>query len=89
MSEANPESERLGAERIRSLLPAFEPHLTVQQIAKMWNLSPDAICRMFRSEPGVVQIKRERNGPKRRRYISPRIPQSVAERVHRRLSLVR
>jgi hypothetical protein len=88
MSEVDPKSERVGAERIRPVLPAFEPHLTAQQIAKMWNLSPDAIRRIFRNESGVVQIKKERSGSKRRN-ISLRIPQSVVERVHRRLSLVR
>ena len=85
MSEADLKSERPGSDWITSSLPTFEPHLTVQQIAKMWNLSPDAIRSLFRGEPGVVQIKKDRNGPRRRRYISLRIPQSVAERVHRRL----
>lgn len=89
MSEVDPKPERLGAERIISVLPAFEPHFTVQQIAEMWNLSADAIRRLFRGEPGVVEIKSERRGYRRRSYTSLRIPRSVAERVHRRLSLVR
>ncbi len=35
MSEVDPKSEGLSSEG--SMLPAFEPHLTVQQIAGMWN----------------------------------------------------
>jgi hypothetical protein len=71
------------------VLPAFEPHFTVQQIAEMWNLSADAIRRLFRGELGVVEIKREKRAYQRRSYTSLRIPRSVAERVHRRLSLVK
>jgi hypothetical protein len=89
MSEVDPKSEGLGAEGVRSVLPAFEPHFTVQQIAEMWNLSADAIRRLFRGEPGVVEIKSERSAYRRRSYTSLRIPRSVAERVHRRLSLVK
>ena len=89
MSEAGLKSERPRSDWITPSSPTFEPHLTVRQIAKMWNLSPDAIRRLFRGEPGVVQIKKERSGPTHRSYTSLRIPQSVAERVHRRLSLVR
>lgn len=87
MTEVDPKSEGLGSEG--PVLPAFEPHFTVQQIAGMWNLSPDAIRRLFRNEPGVVEIKSAKSAYRRRSYTSLRIPQSVAERVHRILLLVK
>ena len=52
----------------------------------MWNLSPDAVRRIFRDEPGVLVLG-DRNPRSRRRYVTLRIPQSVLERVHRQMSL--
>lgn len=89
MSEVGPKSDSFGSEGTITALPAFEPHFTVQQIAEMWNLSTDAIRRLFRGEPGVLEIKSEKSAYRRRSYTSLRIPRSVAERVHRRLSLVK
>ncbi len=51
----------------------------------MWNLGEDAIRRLFEKEPGVVVLSNSRRG--KRRYRTLRIPESVAQRVHRRLSL--
>ena len=84
----NEEPRAFGTDGV-PMSPAFEPHLTIQQIAEMWNLSPDAVRRIFRKEPGVVEIKKEKGAFKRRSYISLRIPQSVARRVHQKLSVVR
>jgi hypothetical protein len=68
--------------------PAFERHFSVKQVAELWGLSPDAIRRLFRGEPGVVEVQRNRPGNKRR-YTTLRLPQSVVERVHRKLCLVK
>jgi hypothetical protein len=68
--------------------PAFERHFSVKQVAELWGLSPDAIRRIFRGQPGVVEIQRNRPGNKRR-YKTLRIPLSVVERVHRNLCLVK
>jgi hypothetical protein len=68
--------------------PAFERHFSVKQVAELWGLSPDAVRRIFHGQPGVVEIQRNRSVHKRR-YVSVRIPQSVVERVHRDLCLVK
>ena len=65
--------------------PALEEHLTCRQIAKLWHSSVDTVRRIFRDEPGVLRIERPETLHKRG-YVSLRIPISVVERVHRKLS---
>jgi len=61
-----------------------ERHYCPSELAELWGLSSDTIRRLFEDEPGVVTIG-ERNPRRKRRYVTLRIPQSVAARVHRRL----
>ena len=61
-----------------SLMPHGERHYSVNEIAKLWSLSPDSVRRLFRRERGVLVIGD--------RYATLRIPESVLGRVHRRLS---
>ena len=61
-----------------------EKHFTPERLGELWNLSADTICRIFEKEPGTLVIQRE--GHHARRYRTLRIPESVAARVHRRLS---
>jgi hypothetical protein len=63
---------------------AFQPHFTCAQLAKQWGLSINTIARIFRSEPGVLLLGNPRS--KKRTRISMRIPATVAERVHAKLS---
>lgn len=65
-----------------------ERHYSVAEIAEMWNLSKDAVRRLFQKEPGVLIIGELRPKYGRRPYTTLRIPQSVLDRVHRRLSNV-
>ena len=51
-----------------------ERHYTVQELAELWHVSPDTIRRFIRKEPGVLSVRRV-----------VRVPQSVAERVYRKL----
>lgn len=62
-----------------------ERHYTVAEIAETWSLSRDEVRKIFESEPGVLVIG---NGGTRskRRYRTLRIPESVMERVHRKMS---
>jgi hypothetical protein len=69
---------------IQSGSAANERHYTPEQLGELWGLSADTIRRLFEREEGVLVVERERNG--RRRYRTLRIPESVVERVHRRLS---
>jgi len=60
-----------------------ERHYSVKELASMWHLSPAAIRRLFRNEPGVLRYGRSKKGHQRD-YVSIRIPHSVAQRVYRR-----
>lgn len=65
--------------------PTFmERHYSPSEIAEFWGLSYDKILEIFREEPGVVILSND--GRKRRTYSTIRIPESVAQRVHRRLT---
>ena len=61
-----------------------ERHYSAAQLAEQWSLSEDTVRRIFEREPGVLIFEnQERISSRRRRTL--RIPQSVAERVYRRL----
>jgi hypothetical protein len=62
-----------------------ERHYSVLEIAELWNLSPDTVRDLFQFETGVIAIGDPCPNQKRR-YITLRIPHSVVERVHSRLS---
>jgi hypothetical protein len=62
-----------------------ERHFSPAEIGTMWNLSEDAVRRLFEKEPGVLVLAN--SNPGKRRYRTLRIPESVVERVHRKQSL--
>lgn len=65
--------------------PRFvERHYAVAEVAEMWKLSPDVVRKIFEREPGVLNIGNDGSRSKRR-YHTLRIPESVVERVHRRM----
>lgn len=67
------------------LPPAIgEPHYTVEEIAHAWKLSRSKVRRMFGGEPGVLVLE-NRGAFSKRRYCTLRVPESVMERVYRRL----
>lgn len=71
-------------------VPAFaEHHYTVDEIAQCWTLSRDKVQRIFQGEPGVIVLEGQGARFGKRRHRTLRIPASVAERVHRRLSVVK
>ena len=63
---------------------ALERHYTVSDLSKLWFFSENTIRRLFCHEPGVIKIARQPTRIKRG-YTSLRIPESVAQRVHKRL----
>jgi hypothetical protein len=65
--------------------PVVEKHFSPAELATAWGVDPETIRNMFRSEPGVLKIG-EKNPKHKRAYLTLRIPESVAVRVHRRLS---
>jgi hypothetical protein len=65
------------------LMAPTERHYSVKELAEMWGLSPTAIRRLFRNEPGVLLFGKEKKGHQRS-YVTLRIPANVVERVYRR-----
>lgn len=65
--------------------PAFELHLSVEDLSNRWGMSEDFVRRLFLDEPGVVIFCNPRPG--RRIYRTLRIPESVAARVYRRIAI--
>ena len=62
-----------------------EHHYSPAEVAELWGLSPDKVRAVFRREPGVLVFGGD-DGRGKRGYAVLRIPQSVLEKVHRRLS---
>jgi hypothetical protein len=62
----------------------FERHYSVDELTEIWDLSDDFVRRLFLNEPGVVVFFKQRPG--RRVYRTLRIPESVVQRVHRRMT---
>jgi hypothetical protein len=80
---------QIGTQNLAVNVPVFtERHYSPAEIAERWSLSPDAIRKLFEKEPGVLVIGSTVSGRGKRHYTTLRIPESVVERVHRRLSKV-
>jgi hypothetical protein len=70
-------------------LLATERHYTPSGLAELWGLSPQTIRELFIGEPGVILIgepSRRDGRTLKRGYFTMRIPESVAVRVHTKLS---
>jgi len=61
----------------------FERHYSVEELTELWGMSDDFVRRLFLNEPGVVVFFKPRPG--KRVYRILRIPESVVQRVHRRM----
>ena len=64
----------------------FERHYRPKDLATLWGLDVGTVRRMFQDEPGVLKIGRVRRRDGKRDYMSIRIPESVARRVHQERS---
>jgi hypothetical protein len=62
---------------------ALEKHYRVPELASLWGFSDNTIIRLFTTEPGVIRLE---SGAGRRKYTTLSIPESVALRVHERLT---
>jgi hypothetical protein len=62
-----------------------ERHFSPSDLAKAWGVSAETVRQIFREEPGVLKIGKPGTKTKRG-YFTLRIPEEVAERVHRRLA---
>ena len=61
---------------------AFERHYRPKDLAAVWGLDESTVRRLFQDEPGVLKIGRSGRRDGKRDYVSIRIPESVAARVH-------
>jgi|HubBroStandDraft_2_1064218.scaffolds.fasta_scaffold10830_6 hypothetical protein len=66
-------------------LDVDEKHFAPSELATAWGVSPQTIRDLFKDEEGVLKLGSDGNR-NRRAYKTLRIPESVAERVHARLS---
>jgi hypothetical protein len=67
---------------------AEERHFTPDELGALWGVAPQTIRNLFEQEPDVLRIPSQRPGKSARKYVSLKIPHSVAERVHKRYSAV-
>jgi hypothetical protein len=63
----------------------FERHYSPEALGELWGVSANFLRGVFEREPGVVVFESSKAG--KRRYRTLRIPSSVAECVHRRLTV--
>lgn len=61
--------------------PAFQPHYSISDLAKQWNLSRESIRLLVLDEPGVLRIRMG----KKKAHTHYSIPADVAIRIHNRL----
>jgi hypothetical protein len=73
------------ADRVKPVKPVAEHHYSPAELAKAWGVSVETVRCIFRDEAGVLKIGRGASKAKRG-YFTLRIPESVAERVHRRMA---
>src|SRR4051794_15293303 len=59
-----------------------ERHYTVAELAELWNLDSSTVREWFTDEPGVLKHGRAGVNSRKRPYVTLRIPESVAKRVH-------
>jgi hypothetical protein len=62
-----------------------ERHYSPADLAEAWSVDVETIRNLFRGEPGVLKIG-EKDPKHKRAYITLRIPEFIAVRVHKRLS---
>jgi hypothetical protein len=67
------------------LIAMTERHYSPTYFARLWGFSIKVIRDLFRNEPGVIKVNRPEELHKRG-YCSMRIPESVAERVYKRIT---
>jgi hypothetical protein len=72
----------------RATAHVTETHYSPAQLAKSWGVSAQTIRNIFEAEPDVLRIPSMWSANGKRPYVSMKIPESVAARVHKRLSAV-
>jgi hypothetical protein len=63
-----------------------EKHYTPSELASMWHFSPATIRKIVRNEAGVLKLQGMGSSYGKRSYTTFSIPESVAFRIHERLT---
>jgi len=64
----------------------MEPLYTPQELAQLWKLDESTVRKTFRDEPGVLKFGKSERRDGKRDYVTLRIPQSVVDRVYKKLA---
>jgi hypothetical protein len=59
-----------------------EKHYKIGELAERWGLGRETVRKLVKNEPGVIQIRQGR----KKAHTTYTIPESVARRIHTRLS---
>jgi hypothetical protein len=59
-----------------------EKHYRIGELAERWGLGRETVRKLVKDEPGVIQIRQGR----KKAHTTYTIPESVARRIHTRLS---
>lgn len=78
--------EQETAPRVTARRLSEERHYTPQELAAMWHLSPATIRKLVRNEAGVLRLQGMGSACGKRSYTTFSIPESVALRIHERLT---
>ena len=62
--------------------PEWEYHYSPNELAARWNLDVSTVRQWFMDEPGVLKHGHDSVNPRKRPYVTLRIPESVARRVY-------
>lgn len=74
-------AERMVEREASQVCPAIEKYITIGELAERLALSEETVRRIVMKEPGVLCIERKRK-------TLYRIPESVAERIVRRSTIL-
>jgi hypothetical protein len=64
----------------------IERHYTAGEVADLWHFNVETVRRIFEHEPGVMVLQAP-TMKRKRVYKTLRIPQTVLNRVHKRLQI--
>jgi hypothetical protein len=60
----------------------FERHFSISELKALWSMGRETVRKLVMNEPGVVKIRMG----KKRSNTTYSVPESVARRIHTRLS---
>jgi hypothetical protein len=71
----------MNADAQKTMSP-FERHYRIKELSQMWGVGRETLRKLVQDEPGVIRIKLG----KKKCHTTYSVPESIVERIHRRLS---